>query len=475
MSLFIRNALGVAFLGIMLAACGKTEPPPPPPQPPKAEAPAPTADQALQRLVGEVYIYAYPMMLMDVTRQVDTAKVPLNTFQHDRIRPDPGSKHAAAANADVLYSRAWLDLSKEPVVLSFPDTHGRYYVMPMLDAWTDVFSSPGKRQSGTEARDFVVVGPFNKQAIPHNLTAINAPTDMVWVVGRIDPGAPGEYASAVKLQDHFKAVPLSQWSARSVKHSRTSGPPGVVDTKTQPVEQIARMDAKTYFTRFALLLAGNPPSKNDGPMSEKMAKLGIVAGRPFDMAAMDAAAAKAMEEGVIMARDSLATSARSYSGELTRGWTIDWQTGRYGTYYGLRAVMALLHLGANAPEDAIFASSRVDADGKPLSGESKYVLHFDKGAQPPTDAFWAVSLYDDGKHFVPNPMNRFTLGDNDKLRTNDDGSLDLYIQHASPGTDKESNWLPSPVGSFNVLLRIYWPKQEILDHKWTPPAIRVLR
>jgi hypothetical protein len=202
MNTWHRTLLSVAACAVV-AACGKSEPPPPPPAPPPkvAPAPPPNPNDALKRIAGEAYVYAYPLVLMDVTREIATARVPMNTFDHERRTADASSKGGPYPNPDVLYSRAWLDLGKEPVVLSFPDSRDRYYVMPMLDAWTNVFSSPGVRTTGTDKRDFAVVGPFFKGALPDELTPIKAPTDLVWVVGRIGASGKGGGAAGGNQQE----------------------------------------------------------------------------------------------------------------------------------------------------------------------------------------------------------------------------------------------------------------------------------
>jgi len=472
-----RHAMLAAIAAaLLLAACGKSEPPPPapapaPPPPVQAAAPAPSPDEALKRLAAEVYVFAYPLVLLDVMREVDTAKSPGDAFVPRRASPDATTKDVALPNGDVLYTRAWLDVSEEPVVLSFPDTKDRYYVMPMQDAWTNVFSSPGKRETGTEKRDFVVVGPNYKKPLPETLTPIKAPTGLVWVVGRIDPGTKADRAATVKLQDQFKATPLSRFGKGAGKAPPAHASANA-DLKTPPAEQVARMDARTFFTRFAKLLPANPPAKDDAPMVAKIGRLGLVGGQPFDPGKLEPAAAAAVEDGVKSAREAIATAARGSLGDLRNGWTIVAETGRYGTNYGLRAVMALVNPGANAPEDALFAATRFDAGGKPLNGANRYVIHFDKGKTPPVDGFWSLSMYDADKHFVANPLNRYALGTNDAPRANADGSLDLYLQNENPGGDKEANWLPTPKGDFNVVLRLYWPKQEVLERRWTPPAIR---
>ncbi len=463
-----RLILATLCLASLLAACEKSEPPPPLPAP-KVEAPPPAVNPDLKRLAGEVFVFAYPLVLMGLTQEVSAAQGGINSFTHVRTFPDAATVGTVNPNADVLYSTAWLDLAKGPVVLSVPDTRGRYYVIAMLDAWSNVFSSVGKRTIGTGKIEYAIVGPTSKGALPKDSSEIRSPTDLAWIVGRFDADGKADAAAVAKLQDQLKLMPLSS-------RGKASAPPAAgIDLKTPPAAQVAAMDAHTFFTRFALLLPNNPPAKDDAPMVAKIAKLGVVGGQPFAMDKLDAISVQSIEEGVTTAKAALVTASKGSLGELKNGWTVQWDLGRYGTNYGYRAVMALLNLGANAPEDAIFAATHLDAAGRPLNGANAYVLHFDKNNTPPTQAFWALSMYGDERTFVANAGGRYTIGSRDKLLTNPDGSIDIYLGHASPGRDKESNWLPAPEGNFNVILRNYWPKQEALDQKWMPPAIKPLQ
>ena len=473
MTVMRRRVVLAALAGLLVAACGKNEPPPAPPPPPKAAAqpaPAPSVNDELKRLAREVYVYAYPLVLMDVTRQVMTARTPVNTFEHRRSPPDPSFTEVVSPNVDTLYSTAWLDLSNGPLILSLPDTKGRYYLMPMLDAWTNVFQSPGKRTTGTEKREFAIVGPKWKGELPQTAEEIRSPTDIAWIIGRTQINGKADAAAAAKLQDQYKLAPLR--GGKAAKGAAHPAPAAGVDTKTPPVDQVAKMDAKTFFSRVAALLPANPPAKEDGPLVERMAKLGIVAGQPFDMSKLDANAQNSIQEGAKSGLDAIVAAAKGSTGDIRNGWTINSDLGRYGTNYGLRAVTAYMGLGANAPEDAIYPYTRLDGSGHPLNGANKYVLHFDKGKTPPAQAFWSLTMYNNKHFLVANPIDRYAVGDRDKLTFNSDGSLDLYLQHDNPGKDKESNWLPAPKEDFNVILRIYWPKQEVLERRWEPPPIK---
>jgi hypothetical protein len=470
-----RGWIVAVMLGVAVAACSKTEAPTPATPAPKAEAPkpiaAPAVNEELKRLAAEVYVFAYPLVLTDVTRQVETAKSSLNVFEHRRSVPDVSAAEANP-NADVLYSQAWLDLSKEPVLLSVPDTKGRYWLIAMLDAWSNVAASLGPRTVGEGKQEIAIVGPRWKGTLPAGVSEVKSPTEMAWLLGRMQADRKSEQAAVAKLQDQTKLGPLTK-SSRAAKGSSAAPTHEAVDVKTAPREQVAKMDAATFLTRVAMLLPGNPPTKADAPMVDKIKKLGIVGGQPFDLAKLDALSATSVEAGVKSAHDAIeAAGKRSGSAELRNGWMFDRELGRWGTDYGKRAVVAWRGLGANAPEDAIFMTAHFDSGGQRLDGAQRYVLHFDKGAAPPTEAFWSVSLYDEKQHFAANPLGRYHIGSDDNLRTNPDGSVDVYIQNADPGKDKESNWLPAPKGSFYLILRVYWPKEDVVNGRWVPPGIR---
>ena len=233
------------------------------------------------------------------------------------------------------------------------------------------------------------------------------------------------------------------------------------------------MDAATFYSHVANLLPGNPPTKDDAPMLDKIRAVGIVPGQPFDVAKLTPLAATSVQEGLKSARDAIEGAAKRVStADVRNGWSIDRDVGRWGADYGKRAVAARRGLGVNAPEDAIFMVARFDANGQRFDGNNRYVLHFDKDSTPPTDGFWSLSMYNELQRFAPNALNRFNIDSGDELKTNPDGSLDLYIQSADPGQDKQTNWLPAPKGPFTVMLRVYWPKDAVVSGKWNPPGIK---
>jgi len=437
-----------------------------------------SADEAYQIGV-EAYVYFYPLITMDVTRKVTTnvppgvkpGLGPMGAFQHFRAYPTAEFREVVRPNFDTLYSSAWLDLSKEPMVVSVPDTAGRYYLLPMLDMWSDVFAVPGKRTSGTGAGHFALIPPGWKGELPVGVRRIDAPTACVWIIGRTQTNGPKDYDAVAKIQDDYMVTPLSQWGKKREPAAFTADPS--VDMKTAPLDQVNGMPAAKYFSYGAELMQLHPPHITDWSMVARLKQIGIEPGKRFDFEkaspAMKTALDRAVVDGLALMKEKSPTLAR-----CVNGWQMNTDTmGVYGNHYLKRAIIAMAGLGANQPEDAIYPLNVGDADGNPLEGSGNYVLHFAKEELPPVGAFWSVTMYDEAGFQVANKINRFAIGDRDDLKYNADGSLDLYIQAASPGADKESNWLPSPAkGTLGVTMRLYAPKSQALDGRWAPPAIK---
>jgi hypothetical protein len=429
----------------------------------------------------EAVAYGFPLVIMDATRKkisnVATAgpsAAPVNQFAHKPQFPDASFKDVVRANVDTLYSSAWLDLSKEPIVLSVPDTQGRYYLMPMLDAWTNVFASPGKRTTGTKAGHFAITGPGWSGTLPAGVQQLKSPTHMVWIIGRTQTNGPKDYPAVHAIQKQYKLTPLSAFGKPYTPPAQVAVDPNV-DMKLAPVDAVAQMGTTAFFNRLAELMKDNPPPEADAPVLSKLAKLGIVPGQKFDPAKLDPALAKGLDKALPVALEKL-TAASKESGAPVNGWRVpSMNLGNFGTDYGTRAVVALVGLGANLAADAVYPSAFVDGAGKTLNGANRYVLHFDKGQEPPVRAFWSVTMYDPSSFFVANPINRYAVSSWMPFKRNADGSLDLYIQNESPGKDKEVNWLPAPKGDFNVTMRMYWPNDKapsIMDGTWKPPALK---
>ena len=241
--------------------------------------------------------------------------------------------------------------------------------------------------------------------------------------------------------------------------------------KTPPKVQVDTMSAGVYFAYAAELLKLHPPHVTDEPILAQMKKIGIEPGKSFDIGKLDPAVQRALETAPQDAQKLMAWKLPTLA-RVANGWSMNTDTvGVYGNYYLKRAILAQQGLGANVVEDAIYPLNLADESGKPLDGANKYTITFEKGAAPPVNAFWSITLYDQEGFQVGNTLNRFAVSSWMPFKTNADGSLDLYFQNESPGKDKEANWLPAPKAPFNLTMRLYAPKSEALTGKWNPPAV----
>jgi hypothetical protein len=443
---------------------------------PAIGAEASITEQEAQSIARDAYIYFYPLVTMDITRKqltnVEPGKgigAPMNTLFNVPTFPTADMRHIVRPNFDTLYSFGYADMSKEPMVVSVPDTGGRYYLLPMLDMWSDVFASPGWRTTGTQASNFLLTPPGWSGTVPAEFTQIEAPTPYVWIIGRTKTDGPADYDAVHKIQAGYKITPLSEWG-KPAKPVEVKIDPKI-DMKTPPKTQVDTMTGGDYFVYAAELLKLQPPHLTDQPIIAQMKRIGIVPGKSLDMNKLDPVVRKALEDAPAAGRQLMEWKVPTLA-RVANGWSMNTDTmGVYGNYYLKRAIVAQLGLGANLPEDAIYPLNLADDTGKPLDGASKYTIHFDKGATPPVDAFWSLTLYDSEGFQVANSLNRFAVSSWMPFKYNADGSLDLYFQNESPGADKEVNWLPAPKGPFNLTMRLYAPRSDALTGKWTPPSI----
>lgn len=466
----LRSLVTVSTIAAALALAGAAV----------AQAPAPTGqEQVTYRLARDAYYYAYPIVSMDTTMRQATnvpdagatpMRAPINQFAHARAYPRADDRDIVRFNFDTLYSFAWVDVAREPIVLSVPDTGGRYYLLQMLDMWTDVFAVVGQRTTGTKAGHFALVARGWRGVLPRGVEKIEAPSSRFWIVGRTQTNGPADYGNVHKIQDGYKLAPLAAWGKAYVAPVNVPTDPGV-DGKTPPLIQVNRLDGVSMLTRLRALLGRYSAHANDYPILFRLRAFGLDPEKPFDPRKLDPATVATINRA---AKDALEDMTQSMKrlGRQVNGWNILLENvGTYGTSYKQRAIIALGGLGANLPDDAVYPFAFVDGAGEPLSGANRYVLHFDKAALPPVSAFWSLTMYDKDGFQVPNSINRFALGDRDKLTFNPDGSVDIYVQAESPGADKESNWLPAPKDApFQPTMRLYSPRPEVMDGTWAPPA-----
>ena len=433
----------------------------------------------------EAYIYGYPLVTMEMTRRVMTnvdkpegTRAPMGQLVRMREYPSAEFRDVTAPNADTLYTTAWIDVGKEPWVLSLPDAHDRYYLFPMLDGWTNVFQVPGKRTTGTGPQTYAITGPGWEGKLPEGVKEYKSSTAIVWLLGRIYcTGTAEDYAAVHKLQDEISLAPLSAYGKPYTPSPGKVNP--AIDMKTAVRSQVNALTADEYFTLLAQLMKDNPSSEADKPMLEKMAKIGIVPGQPFDSSKLGPIASEAFSLVPKIANEKIMLWMEEgiFAGDmkLENGWIFTTKTGTYETNYLQRALITAIGLGANRPQDAVYPTSEGPSVLSSYTGEKKYVIHFPKGQLPPAEGFWSLTMYDKDYFFVPNPLNRYSISARQDLKPNADGSVDLYIQNESPGADKESNWLPAPKDRFILMLRLYWPNEKdpsILNGTWKIPQVK---
>ncbi|WP_244975911.1 DUF1254 domain-containing protein [Nocardia huaxiensis] len=425
-----------------------------------------SADTDVLATAVQAYIFGYPLVLMDASREAAAAHLPVNTIAHATALPTPDSTYVVRPNLDTLYSLAWLDLRKEPVLLSVPAMPDRYWLMQVLDMWTNSFQDPSSIDPRTTSAPYTyaVTGPTWNGSLPAGITPLPVATDTAWLIGRIQSKGAGDIPAVNEIQQQLRLSPLSTWS---------SAGPGATITgmqqlggATKPPDIVAAMDAPTYFQRLCTIMADNPPAAEDAPALARFATLGITPGRytaTAPRALLDLAAELAKRQITTSFYSSILTGAENR-------WFTPEVIGVYGTDYLSRAAIAHTGLGANLPRDAIYLNTLGVA-----TPTLRYRLHFPAGQTPPNNAFWSITAYTSGGYLVPNEAATYAVGST-TVHPNPDGSIDLAIQPTAPDASvPQGNWLPIPTqGQFTLTMRIYAPKPEALDGTWQPPALMPL-
>lgn len=446
-----------------------------------SQGPAEILTEELLTIMGESYLFGYPLILMDLTKRVSTniefpdaerSFAPINQLGHARSFPDHTLTAVVKPNVDTYYSIAWLDLAAEPLVLSVPAME-QYYLLPLLDAYSNVFASPGTRTTGKDAQTFLIAGPNWEGTSPEGMQLLQSPTEMAWLLGRIQVNDPADGKTRVKdFQDSLALVPLSAFGNPDYRPTA-----GIVKAENKgliPVKAIQELDVYTYFNRMAELMVKNPPKVEDSAMVRKMASIGLEPGKPFDLVVDNLILKTKLKALPGFIHDKMEDRRlKPDESMLSNGWMMVREgIGTYGTDYLRRAYIDFIGLGACIPEDAMYPNCALDKQGDPLDASQNYLLHFEADEIPPVHAFWSLTAYNSDEFLVKNDLNRFALGDRDKLNYNEDGSLDIYVQSEAPTEEKRQNWLPIPQdGPFYLTMRLYWPKDEVLSGAWNMPFV----
>jgi hypothetical protein len=439
-----------------------------------------------QQIAEDAYVYGYSLITTEVTRVQSTNRVtpegikaPTGQFGNVERYPAADFRLVSAPNADTLYSFAWLDLT-EPQVFSHPDMGNRYHLFEVVDLWmSDAENSPSSRTADGKAANYLFTGPGWKGEVPAGMKHFPGATRYMVIAGRTyADGTDQDYKIVNELQAQYKITPLSAWGKPYTPVTPPVNPNPGFSMTDGPQTVLLDMGTEGYFNLMAKLMGGDaPPAATDAPMIARMAKIGIVPGKPFDLSKLDPAVQAELKDIPQSALKKIEGNKESM-GEIFNGWIVAKGLGTYGpSDYLKRATVAAFGWPANQQADAVYPLAEVDSVRQKLTGANKYTMTFEKDATPPVHAFWSITMYevDKGWWFTPNALNKFTESPRDNPKLNADGSLTLYFQNESPGADKQANWLPAPKGEFVAMMRMYWPKEtppSILNGSWKPPAVK---
>jgi hypothetical protein len=431
------------------------------------------------------YIWGFP--LVNVKRTIDfttspnipegPGRGPINTLNHFRVFPNANFTDIVRTNVDTLYSAGYYDLKNEPLVLQIPPISDRYYSLQFVDAYSNNFLYIGTRTNDTMGGTYLIAGPNWNGTVPSGMKEIASPSNDGVIAIRTLVNGPADVSTVHSIQDKFVLSPLSIFEGTSSSANATSAvkESGSNASKEIPVAPDPALIPKTgieIFDEISKDMADNPPPQLDSEMVAKFETIGIGPGKMPSVQVTNDTIRKAMENGIVEGEKLIDEKVRNV-GTIVNGWSVNLEIGDYGTDYLLRAAVAKIGLFANSPEEAVYPVTTVDYQGQNLTGANKYVIHFDPGQTPPVNAFWSLTMYNNASYLVDNPIDRYAIGDRSPgLKYNKDGSLDIYIQHDSPGADKESNWLPSPSGDFSLQMRAYYPQESILNGDYQYPPIQ---
>lgn len=407
------------------------------------------------------YIIGYPLVTVRRTMAIRTCRNGINTLTHRARLATPADRDVVTPNNDTVYSSAFLDLRPGPQIFSLPAADPeRYFSFQFLDMYTGVFEEAHGAAAGRSK--VAVVGPDWHGKLPADVRVVTSPTNDVWVIGRTFVNGPEDLPAAAAFQQSYQL----------------SGPPGTpvvppgTDCASLPTPQSVPAAGAAFFDELGGALRSAPPTRHEAKQLKPLYKLGD---RPGDLPGADSDPAVVAGLASAVTDGQAQIDARAGEPDLqANGWTWSLGIGIWGTDYLRRAAVTTNALGALTSKEALYYFSDKDASGAALTGASTYRLHFAAGALPPAgdSGFWSVTMYDGASRFlVENPINRYAINNaTPGVVRNDDGSLDLYVQHGAPA-GHESNWLPAPEGGFYLVLRVYLPKPEALDGTWVPPAL----
>jgi hypothetical protein len=427
----------------------------------------------------DAFIYGYPLLLTELTRRARTnvtsptrdGRAPVNQFGHTAIVSASPLDDTTPPDVDTLRSTLWYDVSREPIAVRVPDSGGRYYALWMRDMWTHLFAVAGTRNTGTATQIFMIVPPRWRGTPAPGAVVIQSPTLHGSIDVKVRVTGVSDLPNVQRFQRALSAVPLSKWGSPYEMRGPAMTPSW--DTRVPPRDQIDRLNAGEFLALFSKLTRLHPPAAADAAILARLERIGIVPGSYVETDRAGADTRATLERAWQEARRRIAATPPSDTG-LRNGWRMGTTATDFDAAdYLHRAAMAYDGLSPIPVDDAISLTADADADGRELSSENRYVVHFDARQLPPVRGFWSLTMYDDRHRLAVNAVERYAIGDGDAPWLNADGSLDLYVQQHQPGPEPAANWLPAPRrGPFSMTLRLYWPARDAIEGRWGPPAVR---
>lgn len=417
--------------------------------------------------VKEAYIYAFPLVITDATKTLSTntdgnmeSRAPVNQFSHATKLADASFRTVVTPNVDTVYSQAWLDISKEPMIYVLPETD-RFCNVQLLDAWTNTTAVLDK------AGAYAITLTSWEGELPEGVTRVDVPTATVWSIARVVLSGDEDLPNVYDIQKQMKLYPLSVYG----NEETYIAPAGTYSKENDfvPVKKVLSMTPEEFFNAANTLMQNNPPADADKELLKRLATINVGAGMTFDSSILGKDASNRWTEMLKELRTTLTEDAVQYAKKLGQWNYFGKPIGDFKTEYKYRAMVALVGLGANTVDVAVYPKTEVDENGNALSGEKTYNLHFE--SLPPTlnGGFWSVTAYGEDDFLIDNPINRYCVNDRSAFKLNDDGTLDIVLSKEAP--DDTSNWLPVSDGNFHLFMRIYLPDMSALDN-WNPPIIR---
>ncbi|MEI6860241.1 MAG: DUF1254 domain-containing protein [Shewanella sp.] len=429
-------------------------------------------DQESYLLATNAYLWGSTLVRMEqIARQYtdlsqvqnDTSyRARLNHFGHARRLPTDEDTDMPTANRDTLYSSAIVDVSKQPMILSTPKVDDRYFVIDMFDMWHNLFKYVGTRTTGPSVQKIMIVPPDWQGDVPEGVTLVEAPTSKVWLWGRTQVFGEKDYPQVHEIQNHYTLIPLSMYLSGKI-----------TDFTSTPLSPRAGMakDPLRFYEELGTYLKANPIPERQQALLGQFKKIGLTE-QGFDAKKLTQAMKVQLEKAV---RDGQKMVAAQTSNPVTLtekdAWFYSFVLDQFGDDNALRSLISHPYLGGQGAKEAMYPIAYTDSRGQLLSGNNNYTMHFTSA--PPVHSFWSVTLYDaKTKMLIGNEINRFSISDQTPIINNDDGSFDLFLSYKKPTNSRqESNWLPTAKGNFYAITRLYIPSQDILDMKWTVPAI----